>query len=77
MFLLTHLLITKKAEKFKALSNPIKLNIIDVLADGERCVYKIIEKLNKYKQPHISKSLTKLKCEYIKEFISCLNNIIQ
>ena len=51
----------RQAEIFKALSNPVRLEIIDVLLDGEKCVCEIIEKLNKYEQPHISKSLAKLK----------------
>ena len=50
----------QQAEIFKALSNPVRLEIIDVLLDGEKCVCEIIEKLNKYEQPHISKSLAKL-----------------
>lgn len=50
----------KKAKLFKALSNPVRLEIIDFLADGEKCVCEIVEKLN-YEQPHISKSLIKLK----------------
>ena len=54
-------LYNKKAEIFKALANPVRLEIIDVLLDGEKCVCEIIEKLNKYEQPHISKSLAKLK----------------
>lgn len=51
----------KKAEIFKALSNPVRLEIIDILSTGEKCVCEIIATLNKYEQPHISKSLTKLK----------------
>ncbi len=51
----------RQAEIFKALANPVRLEIIDVLLDGEKCVCEIIEKLNKYEQPHISKSLAKLK----------------
>lgn len=50
----------KKAQIFKALSNPVRLEIIDFLTDGEKCVCEIVEKLN-YEQPHISKSLIKLK----------------
>lgn len=55
------LLYEKKAEIFKALSNPVRLEIIDLLLDGEKCVSDIIESLKKYEQPHISKSLSKLK----------------
>lgn len=51
----------KKAEIFKALSNPIRLDVVDVLLNGEKCVCEIIEELKKYEQPNISKSLNKLK----------------
>lgn len=50
----------RKAEIFKALSNPVRLEIIDLLTTGEKCVCEIVEQLN-YEQPHISKSLNKLK----------------
>lgn len=50
----------KKALIFKALANPVRLEIIDFLAGGEKCVCEIAEKLG-YGQPHISKSLFKLK----------------
>ena len=51
----------KKAEIFKALANPVRLDIIDLLSDGEKCVCEIQSALKKYEQPHISKSLSKLK----------------
>lgn len=51
----------KKAKIFKALSNPVRLDIIDILINGEKCVCEIIDILNKYEQPHISKSLANLK----------------
>lgn len=51
----------KKAEIFKALANPVRLDIIDLLLEGEKCVCEIQQTLNKYEQPHISKSLAKLK----------------
>lgn len=51
----------KKAEIFKALANPVRLDIIDLLLEGEKCVCEIQQALNKYEQPHISKSLAKLK----------------
>lgn len=54
-------LIKKKVEIFKALSNPVRLEIIELLFAGEKCVCEIIDVLNKYEQPHISKSLAKLK----------------
>lgn len=58
---MTKTLNEKKAEIFKALSNPIRLDIVDVLLNGEKCVCEIIEELKKYEQPNISKSLNKLK----------------
>lgn len=51
----------KKAEIFKALANPVRLDVIDQLISGEKCVCEIQQALNKYEQPHISKSLAKLK----------------
>lgn len=54
------ILYEKKALLFKALANPVRLEILDYLASGEKCVCEIVEKL-KYEQPHISKSLQKLK----------------
>lgn len=88
-------LIKKKAEIFKSLSNPVRLEIIETLLDGEKCVCEIIKVLNKYEQPHISKSLTnlkkvgliedrkeglkvyyRLKCNCMRDFFNCLNNII-
>ena len=51
----------KKAEIFKALANPLRLEIIDILSDGEKCVCEIQKTLKKYEQPHISKGLSKLK----------------
>ncbi|MFI3301120.1 MAG: metalloregulator ArsR/SmtB family transcription factor [Candidatus Gastranaerophilales bacterium] len=50
----------KKIKIFKALANPVRLEIIDFLIEGERCVCEIVEQLD-YEQPHISKSLIKLK----------------
>ncbi len=50
----------KKTEVFKALANPVRLEIIDLLLDGEKCVCEITEKL-RCEQPRISKSLIKLK----------------
>ncbi|MCM1003448.1 MAG: metalloregulator ArsR/SmtB family transcription factor [Candidatus Gastranaerophilales bacterium] len=58
---MTKTLNEKKAEIFKALSNPIRLDVVDVLLNGEKCVCEIIEELKKYEQPNISKSLAKLK----------------
>lgn len=55
------LLNEKKAEIFKALANPVRLDIIDLLAEGEKCVCEVHEALKKYEQPYISKSLKKLK----------------
>ena len=51
----------KKAEIFKALANPVRLDVIDQLLEGEKCVCELQENLKKYQQAHISKSLQKLK----------------
>lgn len=51
----------KKAKIFKALANPVRLKVIDLLIGGEKCVCEIVEELKEYEQPHISKSLSKLK----------------
>ena len=37
----------KKAEVFKALSNPVRLDVIDQLLDGEKCVCEIQKALSK------------------------------
>lgn len=54
------LLYDKKVEIFKALSNPVRLEIVDLLLSGEKCVCKITERLD-CGQSHISKNLAKLK----------------
>lgn len=51
----------KKSEIFKALANPVRLDVIDQLKDGEKSVGQIQQTLAKYEQPHISKCLAKLK----------------
>ncbi len=78
----------EKAEIFKALSNPVRLQIIDILSDGEKCVCEITKILN-CEQPHISKSLAKLKSAglitdrkdglnvYYKLTIPCLSKFIK
>ncbi len=50
----------KKVHIFKALANPVRLEILDFLSSGEKCVCEIVQELG-YEQPHISKSLQKLK----------------
>src|SRR5574344_1069644 len=50
----------KRAILFKALSNPMRAEIIDLLLDGEKCVCEITTNLA-YEQSHISKGLIKLK----------------
>lgn len=39
----------------------MRLEVLECLLDGEKCVSEIIDKLKKYEQVHISKSLIKLK----------------
>lgn len=50
----------KKVEIFKALSNPVRLEIVDLLLNGEMCVCEITERLD-CGQSHISKNLAKLR----------------
>ena len=50
----------QKAKIFKALSNPMRLEVVEMLLNGEKCVCEITEKLT-YEQPHISKGLRTLK----------------
>lgn len=50
----------KKTKIFKALANPVRLQIIDLLLTGEKCVCEIVNELE-YEQSHISKGLIKLK----------------
>ncbi len=78
----------EKSEIFKALSNPVRLQIIDILSEGEKCVCEITQ-IMKCEQPHISKSLAKLKAAglitdrkdglnvYYKLTIPCLSNFIK
>ena len=49
-----------KANIMKALSNPVRLRIIDLLSSGEKCVCEIFKELD-LEQSHISKNLTVLK----------------
>ncbi|MFA5363972.1 MAG: metalloregulator ArsR/SmtB family transcription factor [Candidatus Bathyarchaeia archaeon] len=49
-----------KAKIFKALSDPIRLDILDFLRDGEKCVCKIIPHVNLI-QPVVSRHLKILK----------------
>jgi ArsR family transcriptional regulator len=45
-----------KAKIFKALSDPVRLDILDFLRDGEKCVCKIIPHVNLI-QPVVSRHL--------------------
>ena len=49
-----------KAKIFKALSDPVRLNILDFLRDGEKCVCEIIPYV-KLIQPVVSRHLKILK----------------
>lgn len=49
-----------KAKIFKALSDPVRLSILDFLRDGEKCVCEIIPPLNLI-QPLVSRHLKTLK----------------
>jgi DNA-binding transcriptional ArsR family regulator len=55
-----------KAKIFKALSDPVRLNILDFLRDGEKCVCEIIPHV-KLIQPVVSRHLKLLKdCGIVK-----------
>ncbi len=56
-----------QSEIFKALSHPIRLKIIQLLRDGERCVCEIVPALG-MEQPSVSRHLAILKKEGI---LSC------
>ena len=49
-----------KAEIFKALAHPTRLNILESLRGGERCVCEIIEEVN-IEQSNVSQHLAVLK----------------
>jgi len=49
-----------KAKIFKALSDPVRLHILDFLRDGEKCVCKIVPHV-KLIQPVVSRHLKILK----------------
>ncbi len=56
-----------KAKIFKALSDPVRLSILDFLRDGEKCVCVIVPHL-KLIQPVVSRHLKILKeCGIIKD----------
>ena len=48
----------KKVHIFKALANPVRLEILDFLSSGEKCVCEIVQELG-YEQPYISERLQK------------------
>jgi len=55
-----------KAKIFKALSDPVRLDILDFLRDEEKCVCKIIPQVNLI-QPAVSRHLKILKdCGIVK-----------
>ncbi len=53
-----------QAEYFKALSHPIRVSIIELLKEGERCVCEIVPG-PELEQPNISRHLNVLKKEGI------------
>ncbi len=54
------LLIKMKSDLFKALAHPIRIEILELLKDGELCVCHIYEELEQ-SQSNISQHLAKLK----------------
>lgn len=57
----------KNAEIFKALSHPIRLHIVELLLDGEKCVNDIRD-FFQVTQPNISQHLNILKYTGIVDF---------
>lgn len=58
---------TFKAKIFKALADPVRLDIINLLRDGEKCVCEIVPKVGVI-QPVVSRHLKILKsCGILKE----------
>ena len=55
-----------KAELFKALAHPTRVQIINLLRDGERCVCELIDELE-LEQPNISQHLAVLRKQDIVE----------
>ena len=55
-----------KAEFFKALAHPTRVQIINLLRDGERCVCELIDELE-LEQPNISQHLAVLRKQDIVE----------
>lgn len=57
---MSHRYLEKKAEIFKAIAQPTRLEILELLKDGERCVCDIYTVLGQ-EQPTISKHLSYMK----------------
>jgi len=57
---MTQRYLQKKAAILKALSDPTRLSIIDLLKDGERCVCEIYPAIDQ-EQPNVSKHLNQMK----------------
>jgi ArsR family transcriptional regulator len=56
-----------KAEVFKALSDPVRLGIVEYLSEGEKCVCEIVQYVG-IAQPLVSRHLKILKsCGLVKE----------
>lgn len=57
----------KKATILKAIADPTRMKILELLKDGERCVCEMVPLLNE-KQPNLSKHLSLLRHTGIVEF---------
>lgn len=57
---------TSQAELFKALAHPVRLQILQMLQEGERCVCELVVD-TEMEQPNISRHLAILKREGILE----------
>ena len=56
----THKLLETEAEVFNALAHPVRLEILELLRDGEACVCHLEAHLG-YRQPYISQQIMVLK----------------
>lgn len=61
---MTEKLLVSQADIFKALAHPLRLKIIQMLQQGERCVCEVVEE-TAMEQPNISRHLAILKKEGI------------
>lgn len=67
-------LVKFKADLFKALANPLRIQILDELRDGERTVSELKERLE-IELPNVSQQLSILKAKHLVVYRKQGNNI--